>query len=129
LTEACVGNTFVFTHDPVLTFLIAQAAGRVSSPYEPSDTTELLIHKKDCVLVVATYRGILPPKLYAAFNSPLSSERFRESQTLNLGYDRFHMIKTWISNEPFPDYYLTIKVHEALQDLPLPDWYHLTVSQ
>jgi hypothetical protein len=101
----------------------------VSSPYEPSDTNELAVREKDCILVVDTYRGVLPAKLYQQFISPLSSERFRNTQTLNLGYDRFHVIKAWIGNEPFPEYYITINVYEALQNLAMADWYHLMTLQ
>ena len=129
LNRACAGKTYVFTHDPVLTYLVVQAGGRVSSPYVQSDATEISVHEMDCVLVIDTYRGVLPPKLYAQFINPLSSERLRNTQTLNLGYDRFHAIKTWLGNETFPEYYITIKAYEALRDVSILDWYHLTVSQ
>jgi hypothetical protein len=129
LTRACIGKTYVFTDDPVLTYLVVQAGGRASSPYVWSDASEILVREMDCVLVVDTYLVFRPPNLYAQFNSSLSSERFRITQTLNLGYDRFHAIKTWISNEPFPEYHIAIKAYEALHDVPVSDWYHITASQ
>ena len=124
-----MGSTYVFTHDPVLGYLVQASGGRLSSPYVLTDAAELSLNKNDCVLVVRTYRGVLPPKLYARFMNPLNTEDFRGTQTLNLGYDRFHAIKARIGNEPFPAYYITISTYEALHSVTLPDWYNLTVDE
>jgi len=129
LSRTCPGSPYVLTHDPVLAYLVEEVGGRVSSPYVPSDATDLSLREKDCVLVVHTSRGVLPPKLYARFMSPLSPEDYRETQTVHLGYDRFHTRKAWIGNETFPGYYITIVAYEALHRAAAPDWYHLSAEE
>jgi hypothetical protein len=128
LSKECPGTTQVFTHDPVLGYLVEKSGGRLSSPYVPTDAAQLSLSENDCVLIVHTYRGVLPPKLYARFMTPLSPEHFRGQQILNLGYDRFHGIKAWIGKEQFPDYYITISPYQVLHSVTLPDWYNLTVD-
>jgi hypothetical protein len=129
LIGACTGPAYIFTHDPVLTYLVAEVGGRVSSPYQPSNTNEVLVNENDCVIVVDTYRGVLRPNLYTQFVNSINSERFRNTRTLYLGYDRFRAIKTWITKESFPEYYITIKVYEPLENTTVTDWYHLATLQ
>jgi hypothetical protein len=129
LSNKHTGHTYVFTHDPVLGYLVEEAGIKLSSPYVPTDAIDLSLRENDCVLIVRTYRGVLPPKLNARFMNPLSPEDFRSTQTLNLGYDRFHARKAWIASEPFPDYYITISTYEALHSVTLPGWYNLTVDE
>jgi hypothetical protein len=128
LTTKCPGNTYVFTHDPVLAYLVEEAGGRVSSPDVPTEASELFLHEKDCVLIVYTYRGVLPPALYERFTRPLNLEQFRRTQILNFGYDRFHTTKAWVGIEPFPEYYITIEAYEALRGTAMLDWYHIKLS-
>ena len=126
LSKACPGKSYVFTHDPVLTYLVEGAGGMVSSPYAPSDVEAHVMHEKDCVLMVVTYRGTLPTEWYAQNVKPLGSEAFRAIRTIYLGYDRFHTIKSWIANESFPAYYITIGAYDVLHEVSVPTWSHLT---
>jgi hypothetical protein len=125
LNRACPGQSYVFTHDPVLTYLVEQSGGRVSSPYAPADANAILARERDCVLMIHTYRGVLAPGLFAQYSSRLDSEHFRKIRTINLGYDRFHAIKTWVGNELFPKYYITIDAYDVLHDVSIPDWFRL----
>jgi hypothetical protein len=125
LNRACSGQMHVFTHDPVLTYLVEQVGGRVSSPYAQTDTERILAHERDCILMIHTYRGLLPPDVFAQYSSRLDSEHFRNIRTINLGYDRFHTVKTWIGNELFPKYYITIDAYDVLHDVSISDWYHV----
>jgi hypothetical protein len=122
LTRACPGSTIELTHDPVLTYLMEEAGDKVSSPYQTGFAETLAMREKDCVLIVHTYRGVLDHDAYARFNRPLSPEGFRLSQTFHLGYDRFHVIKSWIAKEPFPQYYITIDAYDVLHDGSMIGW-------
>src|SRR5262249_16648598 len=85
LTRMCLGKTYAFTHDPVLTYLVEEAGGTVSSPYAPSDAEALSMRERDCALRVRTYRGVLPLDLYAQYVGPLDVKHFRRTQTVRLG--------------------------------------------
>jgi hypothetical protein len=122
LTGTCAGNTIVLTHDPVLTYLMEDAGGKVSSPYETRVAEPTRVREKDCLLIIHTYRGVLDHAAYARFNRPLAPENFRLSHSFNLGYDRFHMIKSWIAKEPFPEFYITIDGYDVLHDTFLAGW-------
>jgi hypothetical protein len=124
LTSACVGKTFVFTHDPVLSYLVEQTGGLVSSPYA-SGPTDTHFVQGDCILIVRTYNGVLAGPLAAAYAKPMSVTDFHLNQTINLGYDRFHAIKTRVGHEEFPEYYVTIDAYGVTHDSSLPDWYGL----
>jgi hypothetical protein len=124
-SRTCPGKTYVFTHEPVLTYLLEQSGARVSSPYEPTDLQALSLREMDCVLTVSTYRGVLPAALYAEYNQPLDPMDFRGTRKMSLGYDRFHEIKQLIGSEPFPEYYITIETYQVLHSVSIPDWYHL----
>ena len=41
LSRSCPGKAYVFTHDPVLTYLVERAGGKVSSPYAPAERDAL----------------------------------------------------------------------------------------
>lgn len=126
LSRACPGKTHNFTHDPVLTYLIEQAGGRVSSPYAPTATVEtLFVREKDCILIIHTYRGRIPPGLFAQYSNSLDAKQFDMTRTIQLGYDRFHTIKARIAKEPVPEYYLTIDVYDVIVDSFISDWYGL----
>jgi len=127
--SACQGRAYIFTHDPVLTYLMQKAGENVSSPYASSDTKIFFVHERDCVFVVRTYRGSILPALLAQYDNQLIPESFRKTQTINLGYDRFHAIKSWLGNEPFPDYYIAIEVYDVLHDASVPDWFSLSYTQ
>jgi hypothetical protein len=122
LTRTCPGDTVVFTHDPVLTYLIDRAGGKISSPYETKTTERLSVHKNDCVVIADTYRGSFEPSQYAEYTRPLDPKDFRMVKTIDLGYDRFHAVKSWISKEPFPRYYITIDLYDVLNDDFINDW-------
>ena len=119
-SRTCEGQTYVFTHDPVLTYLLEEAGGKVSSIYAPSKIGTLFVRKKDCVLVVRTYRGTMPLDLFTQYGNQFKSETFCKIGTINLGHDRFHTIKTWIGREPSPDYYIAIKSYDVLHDASVP---------
>jgi hypothetical protein len=123
--DACQGRTHIFTRDPVLSYLMQKSNENVSSPYAPSNSTVISVHQRDCIVIIRTYRAALLPDPLAQFDNQLKHETFRKAQTTNLGYDRFHAIKAWLSNEPFPDYYVTIEVYDVLHDASVPDWFSL----
>jgi hypothetical protein len=122
LTGMCPGSTIVLTHDPVLTYLMEDAGDKVLSPYETGVSETRVLREQDCVLIIHTYRGVFDTASSARFNRPLAPDDFRLSQTFNLGYDRFHMIKSWIAKEPFPEYYITIDTYGVLHDTSIRDW-------
>jgi hypothetical protein len=125
LRRACPGQTYNFTHDSVLTYLIERAGGRVSSPYAPTAVDAHLVREKDCVLIIHTFRGVIPLEIIARYNNPLDAEHFSFSRTIHLGYDRFHAIKARVGDEAFPEYYIAIDVYDVLRDAFIPDWYRL----
>lgn len=117
----CQGRTYVFTHDPVLTYLIEETGDKVSSFYVPSEIEMRLVHKKDCIVVVRTYRGTMPFDLFSQFGNQFNSEAFHKIETINIGYDRFHTIKAWIGHEPSPRYYVAIESYDVLRDTSVSD--------
>jgi hypothetical protein len=123
LRKICPGQTYNFTHDPVLTYLLEQAGEKVSSPYAPSDMRTLFVRQNDCVLTTHSYRGTMPVELFSIYSEPLNAQHFGKVWTIRLGYDRFHELKAWIGKESFPEFYLVIDVYEALDDVFIPDWY------
>jgi hypothetical protein len=126
VTRECPGKAYNFTHDPVMAYLIEEAGGRVSSPYAKTGTAETIFVKEmDCVLVIHTYRGRIPPQVFAQYNNSLELKNFTKVRTIQLGYDRFYMIKARIAKEPFPEYYIAIDVYDARNDASLLDWYDL----
>ena len=127
--SACQGRTYIFTHDPVLTYLMQKEDENVSSPYAPSDAKTFSVRERDCIVIVRTYRGMIPPNVLAQYGNQLKPESFRKAQTINLGYDRFHTIKAWLGNEPFPDYYIAIEAYDVLHDASVSDWYFLSNAQ
>jgi len=122
LSRTCAGKSYVFTHDPVLTYLLQEAGGTVSSPYAESDSKTLALRAKDCVFLVVTYRGILPHDWYSEHMKPLPTDNFHQNRTIYLGPDRFHTTKSLIANDPFPMYYVTIGSYEVLHDTSIPSW-------
>lgn len=122
LSGACAGKSYVFTHDPVLTYLLQEAGRTVSSPYVESDGKTLSLRAKDCVVLVVTYRGILPHDWYSEHMKPLPAENFHQNRTIYLGPDRFHTTKALIANDSFPMYYITIGSYEVLHDTSIPNW-------
>src|SRR5262249_43374898 len=117
---------YIFTHDPVLTYLVQEVGGAVSSPYVTSNAEAFSVHQKDCVLMVLTYRGFLSRDWYTQHVHLPASQDFRKSRTIYLGYDRFHTIKSWIANESFPEYYITIDAYDILHDVSVPNWSYQT---
>jgi hypothetical protein len=122
LTKACAGNSYVFTHDPVLTYLLQEAGRTVSSPYAETEDKTLPLHAKDCVILVVTYRGVLPHDWYSEHMKPLAADDFHQNRTIYLGPDRFHTTKSLIANDTFPMYYITIGSYEVLHDTSIPGW-------
>jgi hypothetical protein len=128
LSSACVGKTYVFAHEPVVTYLVEQTGGTISSPYAPSSADTFSVGENDCIVIVHTYRGTLSQFVYSEYNKPIPLTDFRLIRTINLGYDRFHAIKTRFGNEVFPEYYVTIESYEVLRNTPLPSWYKLYIT-
>jgi hypothetical protein len=122
LSRACAGKSYVFTHDPVLTYLLQEAGRTVSSPYADSDSRTLSLREKDCVVLVVTYRGVLPHEWYSEHMKPLATENFHQNRTIYLGPDRFHTTKSLIANDSFPMYYITIGSYEVLHDTSISSW-------
>jgi hypothetical protein len=128
LNGACPGKAYVFTYDPVFAYLIEESGGTMSSPDTPSSADALFVKEKDCVLIVRTYRGVLPQRLYAEYNEPLPSTDFLLARTIHLGHDRFRAIKARLGGEPFPEYYVTIDAYDVLRNTSLSDWHHLKIT-
>lgn len=122
LTSACAGKSYIFTHDPVLTYLLQEAGRTVSSPYADAETEVLPLHEKDCVVLVVTYRGALPVAWYREHMKPLAPENFHQNRIIYLAPDRFNAIKSRIANDSFPMYYITIGSYDVLHDTSTPSW-------
>jgi hypothetical protein len=125
IKSGCSGTLHVFTRDPVLSHLMLTAGENVSSPYARSTSKTISVRKDDCVVVVHTFRAAPVPDLIALTESQLRPESFLKLQATNLEYDRFHAIKSWLSGDSYPDYYITIDVYRALRDATLSDWFFL----
>lgn len=124
LSRACPGKSYVFTFEPVLTYLVEEAGGAVSSPYAPSQLSDLSVRENDCIFVIRTFRGVPSPHLNMKYaNKPLDADNFRKTRTIYLGYDRFHAIKTRVGRETFPEYYVTIDDYEVLHSSSVSGWY------
>jgi hypothetical protein len=116
-------RTVVFNHDPVLSYLLEQKGIAQSSPYHSgAGLVAVELSPGDCVAVVKTYRGIIPPDRLAKAYASIESAGLQHYASQNFNPDPYHSAKARLGHDAFPLFYAQLELLRAPRQTLIDSW-------
>jgi hypothetical protein len=120
--RALNGSLVVFSHDPVMTYMLDKAAIPQSSPYELTARPTVQIRRGGFFAVVHTYRGVIPTSATTRMYAMTQLDGIHRLAMQDIGPDRYAGIKGRVLKDTLPPFYIHMELFETNRDVLLPDW-------
>lgn len=116
------GHIVVLNHDPVLSYLLDRAGIPESSPYEELPKPTVDVGNGECLAIVKTFHGVIPPTALARMYGAAHLDELRRIDVRDIGPDPYFKIKGRLLHDSVPATYLHLEEFQANTPLSLPDW-------